>query len=133
MILTANSEDEHDDEITGDVDADNSSPEDEDEGEESEVELVAQENSCREDEDGEETSQLESVAPENRADEVDPLPTTRSRSTYKPYDWAKLFPETAHTQYSTFVLYLLSQTHLRKKDNSRNLIRPLDNAIKNYY
>jgi len=57
------------------------------------------ENPSREDDDKEETSQVESVAPENRADEVDPLPTTRSGRTYKPYDWAKHFPETAHTQY----------------------------------
>ncbi len=56
-----------------------------------------QENSSREDEGGEETSQVESVALENRADEEDPLPTTRSGRTYKPYGWAKHFPETAHT------------------------------------
>ena len=95
--INENSKDEHEDEINGNVDV--SSPEDEDQGEESEVELVVQENSSREDDGREEMSQVVSVALENRADEVDPLPTTRSGRTYKPYDWAKNFPETAHTQY----------------------------------
>ena len=92
--INENSEDEHEDEINGNIDA--SSPEDEEDVEKSEVELVVQENSSKENEDGEETSQVESVALENRADEVDPLPTTRSGRTYKPYDWAKHFPEKLH-------------------------------------
>jgi len=106
--INGNSDDEYEDEINEsksspedeyEDDEDNSSPKDEDEDEASEVESVAPENPSREDDDEEETSQVESVAPENRVDEVDPLPTTRSGRTYKPYDWPKLFPETAHTQY----------------------------------
>jgi len=125
--INGNSEDEHEAEINDNVDADNSSPEDGDEGEESEVELVVQENSSRKDEDGEKTSQVESVALENRADEVDPLPTTRSRRTYKPYDWAKHFPETAHTQYREGAEGTWSRSYYI--DNTSSMVKRLSTSM----